>query len=305
MRKVQKLGIAAVLMTLLVSVLAVPASAYTYLPSEVMATVEKVLPKVILPVVSMGLLVCIVHAGYLLGWKNAAKFFGYGYVIAWIFEEISVHTGLIFGLYYFPPMMGAKLDVIPFEVPMFWVMCFYTAWYITNLILDGSPIPTNWSTARIFAGALIGGGILTTLDLSTDPFATANGFWIWPNGGTFFNEPIHNFVGWWVTGAITFVIHGLILRKDTAVKPLSLNTKAKQIWSVAIVLVYATMCIGFTALNVHESLGLPTALAMGIPALLAAWKWINWYKDTQDPDEFALPKGYTYAFETDDSEPAE
>ena len=292
-------------MTLLVSVLTVPASAYTYLPSEVMVTVERVLPKVILPVVSMGLLVCIVHAGYLIGWKNAAKFFGYGYVIAWIFEEISVHTGLIFGLYYFPPMMGAKLDVIPFEVPMFWVMCFYTAWYITNLILDGSPIPTNWSTARIFAGALIGGGILTTLDLSTDPFATANGFWVWPNGGTFFNEPIHNFVGWWVTGAITFVIHGLILRKDTTIKPLALNTKAKQLWSVAIVLVYATMCIGFTALNVHESLGLPTALAMGIPALLAAWKWFNWYKDTKDPDEFALPKGYAYAFETDDSEPAE
>ena len=209
MRKDQKLGWAAVLMTLLVSILTVPSSAITYLPDNVMATVEKALPHIILPLVSMGLAVMIAHACYLLGWKNAAKFFGFGYVIAWIFEEISVHTGLIFGLYYFPPMMGAKLDVIPFEVPMFWIMCFYISWYITNLILDNSPIPTNWSTGRIIAGALIGGGILTTLDLSTDPFATANGFWVWPNGGTFFHEPIHNFVGWWVTGAITFIIHGL------------------------------------------------------------------------------------------------
>ena len=140
MKKVQKLSIAMVLMMLLTTILAVPSSAITYLPDNVMATVEKVLPHIILPLVSMGLAVMIAHACYLLGWKNAAKFFGFGYVIAWIFEEISVHTGLIFGLYYFPPMMGAKLDVIPFEVPMFWIMCFYISWYITNLILDNSPI---------------------------------------------------------------------------------------------------------------------------------------------------------------------
>ena len=303
MKRVHKLGMATLLMTMLVSVLAVPSSAITHLPDNVMATVERVLPHVILPVVSLGLLICILHASYLLGWKNTLKFFGYGYVIAWIFEEISVHTGLIFGLYYFPPMMGAKLDVIPFEVPMFWVMCFYTAWYITNLILDGTPTPSNWSTGRIIAGALIGGGILTTLDLSTDPFATANGFWVWPNGGTFFNEPIHNFVGWWATGAFTFIIHGLILQKDNAKEPISLNTKAKRLWSVALVVVYSAMCIGFTAMNFHESLGVPTALAMGIPALLAAWKWITWYKEKQVvPDEFTLPDGYAYVFEPEKTE---
>lgn len=300
MKKVQKLGWAAVLMTLLVSILTVPSSAITYLPDNVMATVEKVLPHIILPLVSMGLAVMIAHACYLLGWKNAAKFFGFGYVIAWIFEEISVHTGLIFGLYYFPPMMGAKLDVIPFEVPMFWIMCFYISWYITNLILDNSPIPTNWSTGRIIAGALIGGGILTTLDLSTDPFATANGFWVWPNGGTFFHEPIHNFVGWWVTGAITFIIHGLILRRDNDREPIVLGTKAKRLWTIVPALVYAFMCIGFTAMNVHESLGVPTALAMGIPALAALWKWINWYRDAEaGPDEYTLPEGYGYVFEPD------
>ncbi|MBQ6784480.1 MAG: hypothetical protein IJO82_01590, partial [Clostridia bacterium] len=75
--------------------------------------------------------------------------------------------------------------------------------------------------------------------------------------------------------------HGLILRRDNDREPIILGTKAKRILTVIAVLVYAFMCIGFTAMNVHESLGLPTALAMGIPALAALWKWINWYRDTE------------------------
>ena len=298
MSKVRKLGLGVFLMMLLTSILTVPSSAYTYLPESVMENIEVALPYAIVPVVTLGLIICILHASYLIGWQNALKFFGYGYIIAYIFEEISVHTGLIFGLYYFPPMMGPKLDVIPLVVPMFWLMCFYTAWYITNLILDGSPVPTNWSTARIIAGAFIGGGILTTLDLSADPFATANGFWIWPNGGTFFHEPVHNFVGWWLTGAFTLIVHGLILRKDTDDGPLVLETKGRRIWSVAMVVVYSCMALGFTALNVHQSLGVPTSMAMGIPALIAIWKWINWYKETDAvPEEYRLPANYSYVFD--------
>ena len=307
MKKLQKLGIAAVLMMLLTAFLTVPSSAITHLSGETMSTLERVLPVVILPVTTCLMAAMFVHAGYLLGWKNAAKFFGYGYVIAWIFEDISVHTGWIFGLYRFPAMMGPKLDVIPFEIPMFWVMCFYIAWYTTNLILDRSPIPTNWSTARILIGSIIGGGILTTLDLTTDPFATANGFWIWPNGGTFFNEPVHNFVGWWVTGAITYMIHGFILRKDTEEEPIVLNTKAKRIWTIALVAVYAVYAVGFTSMNVHGSLGVPTALAMGVPALVALWNWYNWYtgKNRDVEADYVRPDGYAYVFEPEFSKEPE
>ena len=253
--------------------------AYTYLPQAVMDTLGRILPFWILPIVACGLLICIVHSGFLMGWKNTAKFFGFGYIIAYIFEEISVHTGLIFGLYYFPPIMGPKLDVIPFCVPMFWLMCFYVSWYITNLIMDKAPLPTDWSVGRIIAGAFIGGAILTTLDLSADPFCTANGFWVWPNGGTFFNEPIHNFVGWFLTGAFTFIFHGFVLKKDADGEPMTLDAKWKRILSIIAVVVYCFFGIGFGILNVHEVLGLPTALAIGIPAALALYNWVNWYKE--------------------------
>ena len=255
------------------------AHAITYLPEETMATLEEVLPVASLPVTTCLLLVAFAPASYIMGWKNALKFFIPGYIIAWIFEDLSVHTGIVFGFYYFPEMMSPQLDVIPFEIPMFWLLCFYCSWYVTNLILDGKPIPTDHSVKRIIGGALVGGFVLTAMDLTTDPFATANGFWIWPYGGTFFNEPVHNFIGWYVTGAITLVIHGFIFRRDLTKEPIALSTKGKRILTCAFVLLYLVESVMFSLMNVHESLGVPTFLAMGLPAVAATYKWLVWYFD--------------------------
>lgn len=258
------------------------AYALTYIPQDTMSTLEGILPYALPIGISCLVVVLFLHARYLLGTKNALKFFIYGYIIAWIFEDISVHTGLIFGLYYFPDMMGPKLDVVPLEIPMLWIMCFYTSWYLTNLVIDGSPIQKDYRIGRIVAGAFIGGFILTAMDLTTDPFATANGFWIWPNGGTFFNEPIHNFAGWYLTGAFTFIVHGLIMRKDVAKEQIALDTESKRVMSVVMVAFYACFWVVYTLMDVHSSLGVPTFLAMGLPTVLAAWKWFCWYRETKD-----------------------
>ena len=289
MTRLSKLGACALFVVAAALAFPVPAMAITYIPEQTMTALEGILPYALLPAISCLIILLFLHARYLLGTKNALKFFIYGYIIAWIFEDISVHTGLIFGLYYFPDMMGPKLDVIPFAIPMLWIMCFYTSWYLTNLLLDGSPIQTNFSTGRNLAGAFIGAFILTSMDLTTDPFATANGFWIWPNGGTFFGEPIHNFVGWYLTGAFTFFVHALIMKKDIAKDPIVLNSSRKRKWTIAMIIFYGCFWITYTFMNVHQSLGVPTFFAMGLPTALALWKWVCWYRETKKQE--ALPNG--------------
>ena len=45
---------------------------------------------------------------------------------------------------------------------------------------------------------------MTTFDLVLDPGATALGFWIWENGGWYYNVPWMNFFGWMVTSLLAF-----------------------------------------------------------------------------------------------------
>ncbi|QJC22240.1 carotenoid biosynthesis protein [Arcanobacterium buesumense] len=116
--------------------------------------------------------------------------------IAYVLEEIGVHTGLIFVRYYFTALMGLKLDVIPIAVVSGWVTLLYIAWVITNLLIDGSPIPTRHTPSLIVLRAVVGALVVTTFDLNYDPIAVENGWWVWLDGDSYFGVPVHNYVGW-------------------------------------------------------------------------------------------------------------
>jgi uncharacterized membrane protein len=258
----------------------------TYIPEDTMEQVRAVLPSVIVPatlVFSIGL--PLIHAIYTMGWQPAVKFFVVGYIVAWIFEDLSVRTGIVFGFYWFPEMMGPKIDQIPMVIPMFWLMCFYMAYYVSNLLYHGSPLPKDYSVRSIIESAFIGGLILTTLDLSTDPFAEANGFWIWVDQGPYFGVPFHNFIGWFATGFITYIIHGFMLRHDKKKYGMELKTNRQKGWTIAPVIEYLLFCLVFMVMNVHEFLAMTTFFAMGIPVTVALLRWFQWYYQERElPD---------------------
>ena len=79
---------------------------------QIMATVNALMPRAAMPL-GLLLLICVaVHAQYMLqGWKPALTMIGIGAVIAYGLEEFGVHTGILYGRYYFTSMMGPKLDM--------------------------------------------------------------------------------------------------------------------------------------------------------------------------------------------------
>jgi len=109
------------------------------------------------------------------GWKPALTMIGIGAVVAYGLEEFGVHTGILYGRYYFTSMMGPKLDVIPVALVCAWVVLLYIAWNVSNLLLDQSPVPSSYSTGHIFFSAAVTALLVTTFDLNADPFAVANG----------------------------------------------------------------------------------------------------------------------------------
>jgi len=143
---------------------------------QIMATVNALMPHIAMPL-GLLLLVCVaVHSRYMLqGWKPALTMIGIGAVVAYGLEEFGVHTGILYGRYYFTSMMGPKLDVIPVALVCAWVVLLYIAWNVSNLLLDQSPVPSSYSTGHIFFSAAVTALLVTTFDLNADPFAVANG----------------------------------------------------------------------------------------------------------------------------------
>ncbi len=227
------------------------------------------------------LLVCF-HLWKMYGsWKPAVEMVVSGVLLAYVLEEIGVHTGIVFGRYWFNPMMGFKVDVIPFGLPFGWLVLIYMAWITTNLILCGKPLPTTFEHRHIFIAAALGTLVLTTIDLNADPFMVDNGAWDWLDGGSFFGVPIHNYMGWLFVGFVTLVMHSYMLRARKDLTPLEDKSNLVKLSSYIPVAVYGIAGIAFMILNIRGVMGLLSLFLYGIPFFAATWRWAIWYKENK------------------------
>ncbi len=229
----------------------------------------------------LGAIVMLALMGWLytklIGLKPTAEFIGAGLVIAWCLEDFGVHTGLIFGPYYFTYLMGPKIDVIPVAIPCMWVFSMMMIWVMVNLFLDRTPLPTNHSNFRIIFGAIIEALLLTTFDLNGDPVSVHNHMWVWPTGGPYFGVPLHNYVGWFTVALITFLVHGYLFRHDNQKAIIELDTRFKQRLSILPIILYGVMNLPYIFVDFKGILGLLTIYFAGIPFLVALWIWGKWY----------------------------
>ncbi len=248
---------------------------------EIMLVVNKAMPYAALPLSLAALALVLWHAASLMGWKPAAKMVGLGWIIAYALEEFGVHTGIIYGRYYFTYLMGPKLDVIPLALPCLWVVLIYIAFLMTNLLMDGSPLPQSHSWGHILFTALLAGLLVTTFDLNADPFAVDNGWWVWIDKGPYYGVPVHNYVGWFIVAFVSYVAHGIQMKRLPEQPDLSQKSKAVRILSIAPLAVYGLAMLIFIVINFDHKLGLVTVYAYGIPFLACLWRWVQWYKETK------------------------
>ena len=278
--------------------------------TTVMSYVNIAMPYIILPTGLLLLALCIVHAWKMFNLKTSLKMMLIGYVVAYILEEIGVHTGLIFGHYHFTRLMGLKIDVIPVALVCLWVTLLYIAFIMTNLLIDGSPLPKRYDVKHLVFTSAVAALLVTTLDIEADPFATLNGWWVWEDGGSYFGVPYHNFVGWFFVGFCTYMVHVFQLHRDeqkgeVQAGALERASRGVRLLSIAPVLVYWVAALAFVFIDLEDTLGLVAVYALVLPAIVATYKWVQWFRKTEEVDEYALPEGYAYVFDVDDGEEVE
>ncbi len=100
-----------------------------------------------------------------------------------IVEFIGVHTGLLFGNYYYGNNLGYKFIEIPLVIGLNWGLLVVCSGSIANR-MKLSIIPT----------IILGAALMTGLDYLIEPVAIKSDFWHWKNE----EIPIYNFVCWFL-----------------------------------------------------------------------------------------------------------
>jgi len=156
------------------------------------------------------------HAVLTKGWKRSLFMFGLSFVVAFTAEALGVNFGLVFGHYYYTPMLGVSIFGVPLLAALAWEPIVYAAFCISDMLSTHEPSLSplfKYKTSPIWAAA-IGALATTAWDLMIDPIAVSQGWWAWVGGGPYVpyvanGVPIQNFVGWL---GVAFVIN-LIYRK--------------------------------------------------------------------------------------------
>lgn len=106
----------------------------------------------------------------------------FGFSVGMTVEWIGVHTGLLFGEYYYGENLGLKWYGVPIVIGINWLMLTIISSSVAKLIKINKYIQ-----------ALIGATLMLILDLLIEPFAIVSDYWYW-NG----EIPVSNFVTWFI-----------------------------------------------------------------------------------------------------------
>ena len=111
-------------------------------------------------------------------------------VFAYAIEYFGVATGFPYGTFFYGDALGPALaGLVPFLLPVSYAP-----------LVIGAVVAT-WGGPRLLHVAW-SALLLVWMDAVLDPGATSLGFWVWPEGGTYYGVPLSNFAGWLLSGTL-------------------------------------------------------------------------------------------------------
>ncbi|MBN1429052.1 MAG: carotenoid biosynthesis protein [Anaerolineae bacterium] len=218
----------------------------------------------------------ICHATYTLGWRQALAFFVLSAVISWLFEQVGVATGLVYGPYHYTDVLGPKLGHVPLLIPIAWFMMIYPSHVIANLIGTGKPAGVGGSLIRMAWLSTLGAMTMTAWDVLMDPGMSNPPLqsWVWEQGGPYFGVPLQNFVGWLLTTFTVYLAYRLVERR-MGVQPVAPATM--MISSLPLV-AYFLVLLNYLLLGggyESEAIRVIGLFVMGFPLLAATGRLVD------------------------------
>ena len=140
------------------------------------------------------------------------------FLAGFFIEVIGVHTGIIFGKYWYGQTLGTKVLGVPLVIGANWLLLIYCSTVITQKIFEilKEKLPQNLLFDSIFLKSVFASSLMVCLDYLIEPVAIHLDFWHWQNE----QIPIQNFQAWFL---IAFLLNYTFLRgKFTKSNPLAI-----------------------------------------------------------------------------------
>lgn len=179
----------------------------------------------------------LIHSYANLGVRDATKFLVIASVVGYSLEYLFITTGWL-GKYVYTADLSPFIGPVPAFIPLLWASLGYFC------LLAGG----NYVVSAV---------LMTLLDVSFDPkFSTT--LWQWVPPGQYYGVPIANFVGWFFTALLIFVIFRFVTTKrhTPAWKPITFYLAVGVLVGVIPDLVPGLYGAGATALGLFAVAGL-------------------------------------------------
>lgn len=214
----------------------------------------------------------ISHAWLALGRRKTLVFFVISATVSWIFEEVGVRTGLIYGPYHYSDQLGAKLGQVPVIIPLSWFAMIYPSYVVANALCGARFFGTFGRRAGVLWLAFVSALSMTAWDVVMDPVMSADGYWIWERPGRYFGVPFHNYVGWMVTTFSIYLGYRMYeWRARSSVSPAEASTMMRGMPVIA----YGLASVYYVFAAEPTELRVIACFVMGVPTLLALGRVID------------------------------
>lgn len=112
-------------------------------------------------------------------------------------EVVGVHTGLIFGKYWYGKTLGTQLFEVPLVIGANWLLLVYCS--STSVKILFSNLKHKSFFTSIFIQSIIASVLMVGLDYLIEPVAISLDFWHWQSG----RIPAQNYQAWFL---ISFIL---------------------------------------------------------------------------------------------------
>ncbi|OGB92460.1 MAG: hypothetical protein A3G35_04275 [candidate division NC10 bacterium RIFCSPLOWO2_12_FULL_66_18] len=190
------------------------------------------------PYVFAFLLLHLLGASALLGWRRTSAFTLITWGVAFAAEQSSIRTGIPFGWYYYIPGTATRelwIAGVPFfdslSFSFLLVASYGLAWF---LLAGGRPV-SDGSSGSVASGRgatprpgrmrhlALASLLFVLVDVVIDPVALRGNRWFlgqiygYPEPGIYFGVPLANFLGWGVVGGTAMALYHVWERRQPAV----------------------------------------------------------------------------------------
>lgn len=220
----------------------------------------------------------LLHSLVMFGRRHTIVLFAIIMIVSFAAEWLGVHTGEVFGHYYYNTsgqINGFLVGGVPPLVTFSYVSMGYVCYMLARIIMGQYSKLRGWN---LLAVPVIAALFMTMWDLCFDPIASyVQQRYIWTTGGVYHGVPFRNFTGWFLNTFVIFMLMSLYLNafakaKDYLAKPSRLLL-AEVIVALAVnafAIVAKGSFIAHTPLQ--EAMALMALFGLGMPIAIASFR---------------------------------